>query len=182
MKIAKRIITIDDYAFDNGKIGIQDERIASHNKQKSIMMSSSDWYNGRFSNKALASIRQDAEESYVLLSDRNFYNARNLNVRIVNHYNSKVVKPASLVVEAPVFSGEKIEKVLSQSKGREYMQARFGTKDNQTKMISRFEELSNVEKEDIFIYTLNIQSRRSTKSDALHSYPDRLERPGLLYL
>lgn len=151
--MAKRIITIDDYAADNGKDKNHEEHTTYFNSQNEVMIDASDVYNGRFSDVGLISFRQDCKESVLRLAGIIFYNPNNSFGSIIHHYGSKVVKPDFARVSIPFFNKESIKDVISAPIGLRYMQAYCDTTDGGRRITSRFEFISDLTADKIFIWT-----------------------------
>ncbi|MBU4352489.1 MAG: hypothetical protein KJ939_05420, partial [Nanoarchaeota archaeon] len=117
--------------------------------------------------KLLTSLRKDFEKRGLLCSTRINYNPDDEHAKIIHNLGSKYQKKP-IDLEIPVYWGERIEDVLKQSKGFNYLRQLLQTEDSEEEIIQVFEKLRNKSKGKIKIWTPPFDN---------NTYATRLQRP-----
>ncbi|MFH0797970.1 MAG: hypothetical protein V1906_01015 [Candidatus Woesearchaeota archaeon] len=178
-KQGPKIVTLDDSAgiLDkesalDGKIKTQDQWIEHWNciNDGRYFASMKDMYDAfrqirQESDKhkeLLANLRKDFKESWIVASTRIIYNPDDLGARIVHHYGSSNDSlKREFTLDVPIYNGVNISTAFGNQSGINYLQAFFGTADNPDTIIETIEHISGKNKEKIYLWTPERDSRRS---------------------
>ena len=160
---------IDPQSADNGAIRTQEQWSSYFNEAGKPMISAPNIYQAgkTATDKVLASLRRDFNESWLVSSTRISY-GDDLSGKIMHNHGSRVVKPSQIDVKViPVYDDTPLAKALQSDDGIAYLHSLFDTADEPQDITRTLENLSKRGADRIALWTPDQDSRNSYSERAV---------------